>query len=79
MCWVFSLGRWLLGRASSHSGLPSFTFGLIWKGVELLESQKLEVSSCSGCSASTGEALRVLVDSAGVDALFMAEAPPGQS
>ena len=55
MCRVSSLSCWLLGRASSHSGLPSFTGGLICKGVELLGRQKFEVSTPSSCTVSSGK------------------------
>ena len=44
--------------------------------MELPERRKLEDSSCLGRSVASGEALRVLVHSAGVDAQVTAEAPP---
>ena len=49
--------------------------GLIWKGVKLPERQKLEGSSTTGHSVASGEALQVLVHSAGIDAQVTAEAP----
>ena len=76
MHWVSSLGCWLLGRASSHSGLPSFTFGLVWMGVFLPERQKLEVSSPISHSVGSGKGLQVMVLTARDDAEFSAEVPP---
>ena len=47
--------------------------GLIWKGVQLPERQKLEVSTPIGCSIGSGEGLWVPGLSAGDDALFLVE------
>ena len=70
--------HWVTGYLAGHCltwGCLLSPFGLIWKGVELPERQKLDVSSHCRCSGSMGEALWVLVHSARNDALVTAEGP----